>query len=209
MGAGLALLAAGRPDLADRVSVVAAIAPFADLEKLVCLATTGRYSDRGRFAPFEVTELHRQVVAGSLVALLPEGADRDRLLGDVDAGRLPGDLPDLGAAARAVVRVLVNTDPGRFGELYRALPPDVLAVLARLSPVAVCAEIRAPVEIVVPPTDVYFPLSEAHALAHRLPNARLTVTATLDHTRPKASLARLDDLRRFDGFVVRGLAAAA
>ena len=67
----------------------------------------------------------------------------------------------------------------------------------------------APVEIVVPPNDVYFPLGEAKALAAALPNAHLTVTATLDHTRPQISVANLRSLRSFDRFVVRGLRAAA
>ena len=67
---------------------------------------------------------------------------------------------------------------------------------------------QAPVEIVVPPADVYFPLGEARALADALPRAHLTVTGTLDHTRPDLSLGRLRDLVSFGRFVVRGLAAA-
>jgi hypothetical protein len=55
---------------------------------------------------------------------------------------------------------------------------------------------------------VYFPLAEAVALADALPNVRLTVTRTLDHTRPTASLTRLRDFAAFGRFVVRGLAAA-
>ena len=58
----------------------------------------------------------------------------------------------------------------------------------------------------MPPRDEYFPLGEARSLAAALPNVRLTVTGTLDHTRP--SLGRLADFRSFLGFVVRGLAAA-
>ncbi|MGH2920541.1 MAG: hypothetical protein ACRDKU_00520, partial [Gaiellaceae bacterium] len=69
--------------------------------------------------------------------------------------------------------------------------------------------VRAPVEIVVPPSDMYFPPEEARALAAALPRAHLTVTATLDHTRPQASLSHLRSLLRFDRFVVRGLRTAA
>jgi hypothetical protein len=56
---------------------------------------------------------------------------------------------------------------------------------------------------------MYFPLGEARALADALPRAHLTVTATLDHTRPQASVAHLRSLLRFDRFVVRGLRTAA
>lgn len=217
MGAGLALLTAARPELADRITVVAAVAPFARLEKLVCLATTRCYGEDGERGRYEVAELHRRVVAGSLVALLDDGADRERLWGTLDRleaeGRdpldLPGDVAGLGETAQAVVRLLTNDDATRFPELYRALPESMLEVLDQMSPASACAGVSAPVEVVVPPTDVYFPLEEALALERALPTARLTVTSTLDHTRPTASLRRLAEFREFDAFVVRGLAAAS
>ncbi len=44
-GAGLAILAAGDPRLASRVTAVAAIGPFASLRNVLQLATTGHYGD--------------------------------------------------------------------------------------------------------------------------------------------------------------------
>ena len=41
-GGSLALLTAADPALRDRVSVVVSLAPFADPERILCLATTGR-----------------------------------------------------------------------------------------------------------------------------------------------------------------------
>lgn len=217
MGAGLALLAASRCNEDDRVSAVAAVAPFADLEKLICLATTGSYPGEGGLERHDVTNLHRRVLARSLVALLEDSADRKSLLATLERVRddddplahLPTHAENLGPAAASVVRVLRNSDPERFPELCRDLPLHVVAALSALSPARSCTGLRAPVEIVVPPSDVYFPPGEARTLAHCLPDARVTVTRSLDHTRPAASLARLADLRRLDGFVVRGLAAAA
>jgi hypothetical protein len=108
-----------------------------------------------------------------------------------------------------VVAVLANEDPDRFAESYGRLAPGALELPARLSPLSACPGVRAPVEIVVPPSDMYFPLGEARALAAALPTAHLTVAATLDHTRPTLSLAHLRSLLRFDRFVVRGLRAGA
>jgi pimeloyl-ACP methyl ester carboxylesterase len=214
-GAGLALLVAARDVLADRISGVAAVAPFGDLERVVCLATTGCYVEGDAFARYEVTDLHRRVVAGSLVSLLPSGDDRERLLAELDRNPNGGDplaalatVHGLAADARSVVRLLVNGDPERFRDLYTELPASLRSTLARLSPVAASGAVRAPVEVVVPPADVYFPLGEALAVADALPCARLTITRTLDHTRPQASFGRLQDFRRFGGFVVRGLANA-
>jgi hypothetical protein len=106
------------------------------------------------------------------------------------------------------VRVLRNTDPELFADLFRALPDDLRTLLASLSPLGVASGVRAPVEIVVPPADLYFPPGEARALAAVLPRAHLTVTGTLDHTRPDLALGRLRDLLSFGRFVLRGLGAA-
>jgi pimeloyl-ACP methyl ester carboxylesterase len=216
-GAGLALLAAARPGLADRITVVAAVAPFANLDKLVCLATTRCYGHEGESGRYEVADLHRQVVAGSLVALLPDGLDRERLVAELDRREAEGldplqlslDLAGLSAEAQAVVGLLRNEDPARFPELYLSLPGSIRDVLEQMSPLSACSGVRAPVEIVVPPTDLYFPLEEALELERALPQARLTITPALDHTRPRASLRRLPELRDFDAFVVRGLTASS
>jgi pimeloyl-ACP methyl ester carboxylesterase len=216
-GAGLALLAAANEGLADRVSVVAAVAPFADLERMICLATTRSYAEDGRFTPYAVTPLHRRVVARSLAATISDSDEREVLLtalaaseGDEESDpieQLPRDLRS--PEGRAVLDVLTNADPERFAAAYGGLAAEVRERLAHLSPLGACPRVTAPVELVVPPSDEYFPLGEARALAAALPNAHLTVTATLEHTRPEASLVRLRSLLRFDRFVVRGLRAAA
>lgn len=217
-GAGLALLTAGRPELAERISVVAAVAPFADIERMICLATTRGYAENGTFSSHEVTELHRRVIARSLVATIPSADERDRLLAELDRAEreerdpvdvLPDDLEQLEPETRAVLRVLRNEDPECFAALYAALPEPVLALLGRLSPLAGCPGVCAPVEVVVPPSDVYFPIGEARALAEALPNVHLTITPTLDHTRPQLSRAQLRGFRVFSRFVIRGLAEAA
>ncbi|MBW3593299.1 MAG: acetylxylan esterase [Actinobacteria bacterium] len=216
-GAGLALLAAARPEIAERVSVVAVVAPFADLRKLICLTTTESYEEDGEWEPFAVTDLHRIVVARSLVAALPDVSERERLLSELarieeeetnPLEELPRRAEATTAEARAALELLSNRDPDRFHDLYAALPAPVHAFVDELSPLRVGRDVRAAVEIVVPPSDVYFPLGEARALAAALPNARLTVTRTLDHTRPQLSRAALRDFVQFDRFVIRGLRAA-
>jgi pimeloyl-ACP methyl ester carboxylesterase len=215
-GASIALLAGARREVADRISVVAAIAPFADLRKILCLATTRRYAHEGEFAEYEVPTLLRRAVGRSVVAALSESPEREALLSRLgtiededhdpfeDLGR--EDLAD--EVTGPLVELFANRDPARFDELYDALPGEVCSAIEELSPLAAAAQVRAPVELAVPPVDPYFPSGEARALADSLPNVRLTVTATLDHTRPMASLRRLGGLGKFEGFVVRGLAAA-
>lgn len=217
-GAGLAVIAAGQGELAERISVVAAVAPFADLRKLVCLTTTNHYEESGRFVRYEITDLHRQVVARSMAAAISAQDDRQHLLGELDElereglnplDELPRRADGVGTEGQAVLAVLANREPERFGELFDALPPAVHAFVDELSPLRFGEGVRAPVEIAVPPSDVYFPPGEAAALAASLPTARLTVTKVLDHTRPSPTVAHARSLVRFFGFVVRGLRASS
>jgi acetyl esterase/lipase len=216
-GASVALLAGARPELDDRISIVVAIAPFADLRKILCLATTRRYEHHGEFAEYEVPTLLRRAVGRSLVAALSPSPEREALL--TRLGTIDDEDHDpfeaLGLEDRTtgvtapLIELFANRDPARFDELFDALPAEVCSAIEDLSPLAAAGQVGAPVELAVPPEDPYFPSGEARALADSLPNVRLTVTATLDHTRPMASLRRLGGLRKFEAFVVRGLAAAA
>ena len=166
---------------------------------------------------YDAAILLRRVVARSLLVTLPESVERTELLdrvGDVlrdDQDPLEGlravDIEPLGPDARAIVRLLTNEDPKRFRELYDALPASARALAGTLSPLPGALGALARVELLVPPLDPYFPPGETEALAAALPNARLTVTGVLDHTRPTMSLANVRDFGRFCGFVLRSLAA--
>jgi acetyl esterase/lipase len=215
VGASLALIVAGRREVADSISVVSSICPFADLEKMICLATTRCYGPDGPVGTYDAAILLRRVVARSLLATLPAGPERTQLLdrvGDILRdqedpidGLFALDVDELGPDARAIVRLLTNTDAGKFHELYDSLPADARALVELLSPLPRAAGIRARVELAVPPLDPYFPPGETQALAAAIPNARLIVSGTLDHTRPMKSRARLGDLACYSGFVLRTL----
>ena len=184
VGASLALLAAEDPSLGRRVSVVGGIAPYADLRNMLRLATTGYYRDGGRLVRYRTDRFLVRVATRSLAAALPPGVGRD-----------------------ALGRLLANRDPRRFDALYNALPAEIRAEHARLSPLARADRLRARVELASSPRDKYFPLAESRALAARAPDARVTVTTTLDHAIPEPG--DIPDLIRFDAFAVRVLERAA
>ena len=217
-GAGIALVTAADPKLSERISVVAAVVPFADIERIACLATTSRYERNGTSERYEVTALMRRVVGRSLVTALQPGEDRSALLellraqdpDDLDALRClaePGH--ELGPEAQSVVAVLLNEDHERFSELYGALPEQLVSRLRSLSPAECAAAVRAPVEAIAPPNDPYFPLPEAEAIVGLVAQGRLTVTRVLDHTRPSLALSRAGDFARFLVWVRRCLGRAA
>lgn len=218
-GATLALLAAKDPSLEGRVSVVAGVAPYADIRTILNIATTGHYWDGEDMVPYEPDSFLSYVVARSLVAALPPGNDRETLRSELhEVGRLDPDplaglrdrtLDDLGPEARSVVELLANEDPKRFDELYGALPDGVREDLDKLSPLAGDGQIDAPVELASGPRDKYFPISESYALARIAPNLRVTVTRALDHAELSFSFRDIPAFLRMDGFVVRSLREAS
>ena len=217
-GATLGLLAAKDPSLEGRVSVVAGIAPYADIRTILNIATTGHYWDGEGFAPYKADSFLSYVVARSLVAALSPGEDRETLRLELnEVGRLDPDplagfrdraLDDLGPEARSVVELLANEDPERFDELYGALPDRVREGLDKLSPLTGAGQIDAPVELASGPRDKYFPISESYALRRFAPDLQVTVTHALNHAELSFSLQDIPAFLRMDGFVVRSLRAA-
>ncbi|MBA2535060.1 MAG: alpha/beta hydrolase [Rubrobacter sp.] len=218
-GATLALLAAEDPALKGKISLVAGVAPFSNIETVLSIATTGHYRrPDGKLIRYEATPFLSYVVAHSLVASLPPGEDRQTLSAEISSvGRENPDplhdirqrrTDDLGPDARSVVRLLANRDPERFDDLYADLPGGVRHDLEELSPLAGEGKISAPVELATGPRDKYFPRSESDALKRVAPQRRVTVTGALDHVELDVSLRDVPSFLAFDGFVVRSLRAA-
>ena len=155
-GAGLVILAAADPRIAERVTAVAAIAPFASLRDILRLGTTGHY----RAAPYDAMPLVMTAATRSLTASAPSDP--------------------------AVPALLANRDPGRFDPLYDALAPSTRALVEGLSPVARIEDVLATVEILSSPDDPFFPVHESYELAAAGRDVRLTVTSALTHVYPLA-----------------------
>ncbi len=217
-GATLALLAAEKASLDGRVSVVAGIAPYADIRTVLNVATTGHYRDGGTFRRHEADPFLSYAIARSLVAALSPGEDRRTLSRELESVDRTDPNPlaifrsrptvDLGPDAAGVVRLLANEDPERFDELYGRLPEGVRADLRVLSPLAGEGRIRAPVEIATGPRDKYFPASESYRLKRVAPGRRVTVTRALDHAELDPSPGDAPAFASFDAFVVRSLREA-
>jgi pimeloyl-ACP methyl ester carboxylesterase len=212
VGSSLALCAAEEKRLAGRVSAVAGIAPYADLEEVARLATTGYVRVRGRLVAYDADDFVQLAVARSLAASLPARGDRHRLVQVLD--RIPDERDDplrdlsprgLGPQGQALVRLLRNRQARSFDHLWRGLPPQVIRAARRLSPSAGLARLDAPALLATSPHDKYFPVAESRRLAARSSRVRITVTSSLSHALPKPSVRSLGDTLAFDGWVVRGL----
>jgi pimeloyl-ACP methyl ester carboxylesterase len=214
VGSSLALCAAEDASLAGRVSAIAGIAPYADLEDVALLATTGYVRTGGRLVPYDADDFVQLAVGRSLAASIPAPRDRERLVRFL--ATIPNERDDplrglgsqgLGPQGRALVRLLRNRDSRRFDALWRALPPAVLAAARRLSPAAAVGRLDVPVELATSPTDKYFPVAESRLLAARSNRVHVTVTGSLSHAIPEPSLGSLGAALAFDGWAVRGLRA--
>jgi pimeloyl-ACP methyl ester carboxylesterase len=215
-GATLALLVAEDEEVRDRVSVVAGVAPYTDIQTVLNIATTGHYRDGEEYIPFEADPFLSYVIAKSMLAALPPGEDRDALRAELEEiDRLDPDplaefrarlTSDLSPEARSVVELLANEDPERFDKLYEALPSEIRERMERLSPLAGDERITAPVELASGPEDKYFPVSESFALDRIAADHRVTVTEAIDHS--EFSFSDTPAFARFDGFVVRSLREA-
>src|SRR5215216_5264972 len=218
-GATLSLLAAENPVLKGKVSLVAGVAPFADIHTVVSVATTSHYRrDDGELVRYKAAPFLSYVVARSLIAALPPGEDRKTLMSELE--KIGRDNPhplsdlrsrrtaDLGSEAKSVVALLANRDPERFDDLYATLPDGVRHDLRELSPLPGEGEIDAPVELATGPHDKYFPPHESYELKRVAPERRVTVTEALDHAELNVSPGDIPAFLTFDGFVVRSLREA-
>lgn len=216
-GGTLALLTAADPSLAGRVSIVLALAPLNDVSEAIRVITTGVYRDGDTLVPFASGDFFKLVIAKSVVACLPPGdertAFRSRLQSLDDYAPEPltclrkWPRDGLGAPAHAVVELLSNEAPERFDDLYAALPEALRTGVDLLSPITVATQITAPVELVVARADKYIALADALSFAETCPTVRLTILESLTHVVPTISPTAARDLARFDGILVRLLAA--
>ena len=158
-GGGLAIVAGADPRIQERVELVSAIAPFADLENVLRLATTGHYDDEGILYGFPVEPLLRWAAERSLRAL---------------------------GSGAAVDALLANDRPELFDELYAELPLSNRTAVRAVSPICAMRDSDVQVEVLVDPHDRFFPAAEARALARA--GARVTTTPALGHVTPRAGL---------------------
>lgn len=191
---GPAILAALEPDIAPRVSAIAAVGGYYDTRSVVTFFTTGYYRDRAG-APWR----HRTPNAyGKWVFVL---ANAERIANPDDRSALAemarrklanlhADIDDLGAGlgpeGRAVVDLLANNDPDRVPTLIAALPEAVRADLDGLSLAGRdLGMLRAKLILIHGRDDAIIPYAESVALAAAVP-------------RGQAHLALLDSLMHAD-----------
>jgi pimeloyl-ACP methyl ester carboxylesterase len=210
---GIAMLAALDSTRADRIRFVAAVGPFADIERSLQFLATGQTRYRGK--PHRVTPglYGRLVFLRTFEEFLVDAGDRDVLelmaARRTTNARAPlGDLAlRLGPEGRTIYDLFETASPEQVPSLIARLPQPLRLRMAELSPERRDFEaLRSPVFLVHARDDDSFPVDESvriAALARPHVPTRLVVMEALHHVDPEPWR---EDLR---GFLTRDVPEAA
>lgn len=196
-GASYSLVAAADPRLAERLRLVAGFGGYGELGGLIQAATTGvtlLHGERHEWQSRAPASLREPVVAailrqGDLLGVERAEAVAAALRGEVDAPALP-------RAARSIYDLVTNRDPTRTGMLVAALPPPLPELFARLSPVRVAEEVRAPVVLLHARDDPAIPHAELRRLAAAFPMAPAYTVRLFSHVDFRPSPRQLRNTAR-------------
>jgi len=173
---GPTLIAALEDDLRVRVRFVFGVGGYHDLPRTLRFMTTGWFEEDGQWRHIQPGDYARLVFVHSSLALLREPRDQKILaamaaLRQRDRGADLAPLAaGLGAEGRTVYDFLTHTDPARTPALLRALPADIQAGIAALSPAEMdLRRLQARLILVHGRGDHLIPYTESMALAQAVP----------------------------------------
>ncbi len=192
-GAGLVLLAAEDPRIADAVDWINAFGGYYDATDLVrqVLAHDIILADGTRrvWIPDELTV---NVVRRQLISALPDRDDRVILTnaffgnGPISSDNLAGLSDD----ARLLYRLLTAETPGEVQALLPLLPERVQQAIEEVSPAPNIDQLEAYAFVMHDRDDPYIPVVQSRELAEALPPDQVTYTefALFQHVEPRQSL---------------------
>jgi pimeloyl-ACP methyl ester carboxylesterase len=166
VGGSIALVAAARPEIADRLRLVDAFGSYATLEDALLSVASGTIVVDGVEKPWQPANEARAHLANALLTGLTDQAEVDALRsyfvkGDRSA---PLDPAALSPEARAVYELMTVKGRGEGEELLAGLPALAREDFAALSPLPVIARLRAPLFVMYDRDDPLLPFTGSLAL---------------------------------------------
>ncbi len=168
VGGSFALMAAASSRIRDRVSFIAAYAPYSSLFTLLQDAASSSTVREEQRQPWEVDQLTRKVLVRSLTSdLEPDEAGILR-----DAFTVPEHEPDrnkLSQAGKNICSLLSHPDAEEAQKIIERLPDILRARLAAMSPVRYLKDIQTPLIILLHDRyDQVIPVGESRRLRSEL-----------------------------------------
>lgn len=171
IGASLELVAASDPRIRDEVRVVDDVGGYSRLADVVEVATTHSLVSGGEVVPYVPNPYVWEVGRNSLIAMLPNAADR-AALSAMFAASQPDPVPaeagraaELSADGRAMYALFTNRDPRLVDGIIARLPAEVRERMAALSPDSHVGQVTAFVRIAHDRGDPFIPVQESRLLA--------------------------------------------
>jgi acetyl esterase/lipase len=189
VGASFALVAAADPRISADVAFVNAFGPYYDARDFLLQISSRSRFYRGQTKPWEPDPLTLRVFANELIEALEEPGDRD-ILGRIflEQQAVPAsDLARLSPEAQGVHRLLMGTGSGEAEALYLTLPAQFRQDMAKISPSAHMAQLKARISIMHDRDDRLVPAAESRRLADALKTRRdfrYTEVLAFEHVRP-------------------------
>ncbi len=168
VGGSFALMAAVSPRIRERVSFVAAYAPYSSMFTLLQDATSYSTIRANKREPWQVDQLTRKVIVRSLTAELePDEAELLRATFSVGEGQL--EIDKLSQNGRAIYLLLTNPDPEEAKRIIEQLPLAFRNRLFSISPINYLKYIQYPLIILLHDReDTVIPVGESQRLWARL-----------------------------------------
>jgi len=176
-GGSFALVAAADPRMEGRLSRVATLGAYYDLEGVIQAVTTGGSIVDDRFIPWDGHPIAEDVLAARTAELLPK-EEQKSFLASLD-GRL--DPEHLAVGARALYDLLTNDDPWRTSELAERLSPPLRSLIEGFSPSQVADQITVPVLAMHSTDDPLVPYAELIRLEAGMPQAEVSTVRLFRH----------------------------
>lgn len=219
--AGPVLLAAARPEMAERVGHVAAVGAYHDLREVLRHLTTGGGGEEPAFPGGPPVRTGKWLFLRYNAGLLGlEGHEGEveaivrRKLADegADIASIVTQLPE---GARPVLALMENREPARFDGLYRAQPPELRRRLEAWSLEGAAGRGRFPLFLLHGRSDPFIPASESIRLAREARKTpgrtvRLLLVDVFSHVDPARavfSLGAMTEGVRLLGFLSEVLSA--
>jgi hypothetical protein len=191
----VALVAAEYPRINEQVAYVNAFGGYYDLRDLLraVAAHSSRYA--GQEHPWNPTREAVTMFAQNTLLYMDDADDRQRVTRHLGGGGSSSGAPgDLTPTDQLIYTLLTSSDPATVDAAIAALPPEIHARLAALSPSAGIDRLRARVFIMHDVSDPYVPVTESYRLAKAIADPTQKVYAEFslfEHVYPARPLQQL------------------
>lgn len=202
VGSSVSMVAAEDPKIADKVSFIAAIAPYYDLITLSQYVVTKQIiSANGTSTFWNPNSLSVETVRKGFINFVIDEKERQMLLDHFFKNKeiSQGDLVGLDRETRIIYDYLGNTDPSRAGGIMESSSKESKELLKYLSPGEKIGNLKAKVFILNDSHDTFVPKVETQKFTLALPKGQISYKEidSFEHVNPKNKLPRWAAAKQF------------